>query len=211
MTGAASPRRNRVLPTGEIVADPARGLFTGNRGILVDAEGQMTKRRWTHKAWICCTLEWKGRKRPLAQPGTWTELFFLDEAVAMAAGHRPCGYCRRPAYRAFGDAWQEARGARQKAPQMDTVIHAERVTRTGQKRDLVNIGGLPDGSLCLWRDAPHLVLGPSLLPYAPGGYGMPIARPVHGRAKALTPPSLRACLAEGYRPVLHPSASLTAN
>ncbi|WP_253279588.1 hypothetical protein [Loktanella sp. 3ANDIMAR09] len=89
------PLQNRVLPTQEIVADPARGTLTGNRGILHVADGVMGRARWKSKAWICCTLDWQGRRRQLMTGRKWTELFFLDEATALAAGHRPCAYCRR--------------------------------------------------------------------------------------------------------------------
>lgn len=198
-----------MLPTGEIVAIPARGTLTGNRGILVDAHGRRTNRRWTHKAWICCVLDWQGRTRKVMSPGQWTELFFLDEAVAMAAGHRPCGYCRRPAYTAFRDAWARAHGARAKAAEMDAVMHMQRVDGKAQRREQAEISALPDGSMCLWRDQPHLVMGNCLLPWTPDGYGAALPRPATGVVTALTPTSLRACLGAGYRPLLHPTAGIS--
>ncbi|MDG1861810.1 MAG: hypothetical protein P8J02_01095 [Yoonia sp.] len=113
--------QNRVLPTGEIVADAGRGTLTGNRGILHREGRVLGTARWTHKAWICCVLDWQDRKREVMTGRNWTELFFLDEAVAFAAGHRPCGYCRRANYTRFAEAWAKAYGAPSKAPQMDAV------------------------------------------------------------------------------------------
>jgi len=104
------PLQNRVLPTGEIAAIPARGTLTGNRGIIHRDDKTLGTSRWSHHAWICCTLDWQGRKRPVMTGRNWTELFFLDESVAFAAGHRPCGYCRRAAYNAFVAAWDLAEG-----------------------------------------------------------------------------------------------------
>jgi hypothetical protein len=96
--------QNRVQPDGQILAIPARGTMTGNRGILHGPDRTLATKRWSHKAWICCVLDWQGRKRDVMTGRYWTELFFLDEAVAMAAGHRPCGYCRRADYNQFLDA-----------------------------------------------------------------------------------------------------------
>ena len=117
------PLQNRVLPTGEIVAIPARGTMTGNRGILHRPDKTLGRARWTHKAWICCVIDFRGRRRDVMGGRSWTELFFLDEAVAFAAGHRPCAYCRRPAYTAFKAAWDGA----PKATEMDRVLHLERL------------------------------------------------------------------------------------
>ncbi|MCZ7545360.1 MAG: hypothetical protein M5R40_18390 [Anaerolineae bacterium] len=126
------PRQNRVTPFGEIVAYPERGLFMGNRGILVDAHGNLTRRRWSSPAWITCALEFKGRRLPLMEPGHNTQLFFLDEATALAAGHRPCGECRRADFDRFKALWLEANAARVAGPlprigQIDRAIHVERV------------------------------------------------------------------------------------
>jgi len=97
------PLQNRVTPWGEIIAHQARGLFTGNRGVLVDRPHCLVRRRWTSKAWLVCALEFRNWWRPVMQPHTWTELFFLDEAVALAAGHRPCATCRRGRFNEFRD------------------------------------------------------------------------------------------------------------
>lgn len=197
----AVPRRNRVQPDGDIIADPARGLFTGNRGILVDRDGRMTNRQWASKAWITCLLAFRGWRRPIAQPGTWTELFFLDEAVALAAGHRPCAFCRRADYNLF----KSLCGGLQ-ATELDAVLHAERLQKRCKRLHDRQVADLPDGAFMVWNGTPHLVQGGAIYPYSPAGYGAPLTRP-DGPASCLTPPSSLAVLAAGYRPRLHPSAA----
>jgi hypothetical protein len=191
-------RQNRVLPTGEIVADPARGTFMGNRGILHDAEG--------HKAWISCVLQFKGRRRQVMSPSRYTELFFLDEAVALAAGHRPCAECRRADYSAFQAAWQTAHGERLSAPEMDTRLHATRVeSRTRrQVTHQAKADTLPDGTFLMWQGRPHLLLGGLVYPYRAEGYDEFLPRP-SGMVEVLTPRPLVAVLAAGYKPALHES------
>lgn len=196
-----SPLRNRVLPDGRITADPARGLFTGNRGILVDRNGRMTNRQWAAKAWITCALEFRGRRRPVARPGTWTELFFLDEAVAFAAGHRPCAYCRRAEYARFKALWGGLR-----AVEMDAILHAERLNGRAKRTHLLACDDLPDGAFMLQDGAPFLVVGTKILPFFPEGYGAPRPRRA-GKVQVLTPPCLLRVLRAGYRPVLHPTAT----
>ncbi|MEM7645198.1 MAG: hypothetical protein AAF366_22240, partial [Pseudomonadota bacterium] len=120
------PLRNRVLPDGTIHAIPARGTITGNRGILHVANRQMGPALWKIRAWICCTLDWQGRRRTVMTGRRWTELFFLDEAVALAAGHRPCGYCRRAAFDRWKDAWQVANGPWPGVRDVDAKMHAAR-------------------------------------------------------------------------------------
>src|SRR5690348_4015861 len=121
--------QNRVLPTGEIVADPARGLLMGNRGCLHRPDRHLAGVRWRSKLWICCTLTWRGVRRDPMPPGRWTALFFLDEATALAAGHRPCAYCRRADYLAYARAWGRATGMpdRPYAAEMDAALHGQRV------------------------------------------------------------------------------------
>lgn len=194
--------RNRVLPDGRITATPARGTFTGNRGILVHPDGRMMERQWAGKAWITCVLEFRGRKRKVAQPHRWTELFFLDEAVALAAGHRPCAYCRRADYTAYRDRFPDA----PKAVDMDRVLHAQRLDGRKKRLHDVHMDDLPDGAFVDHAGEPHLVQGDHLLPYTPHGYNVAVARP-SGTAKAITPPATLAVLAGGFRPVLHPSAT----
>jgi hypothetical protein len=201
-------RQNRVTPEGEIVAHPARGLLTGNRGILCDAGGTL---RWPHrhKAWICCVLDWKGNRQPLASAHRWTPLFFLDEAVALAAGHRPCGYCRRADYDRFRAAWAGAGlDADPRAGGIDRALHAARIRpRTREKVTFTAPwSDLPDGTFTRLPDGPALVLGDRLLPFGPGGYAPTLPRPADGEAVVLTPAPVVALLAAGYAPGLHPSA-----
>lgn len=197
------PLRNRVGPDGLITDAPVRGLFTGNRGILHRADKVMGPALWKHRAWICCTLDWQGRKRDMMTGRNWTELFFLDEAVALAAGHRPCAYCRRAAYTQFMDGWQAATGRRPKAPDADCTLHAARAQRGARRlqthRALAET--LPDGAFVA---GPHLILGDAALPYTPAGYAAPIPRP-KGEIKVLTAPPMLAVLRGGYAPQLHPT------
>ena len=194
------PRRNRVLPDGTIIAHAARGTLTGNRGILVNHAGQMTHRQWAAKAWITCLLEFRGRRRPIAQPHTWTELFFLDEAVAFAAGHRPCAYCRRDDYNRFKGLWGGI-----KAVEMDKILHAERLNKRQKRLHTASFETLPDGAFVVVDDTPHLVTHSHLFPYKIGSYGLPRPRPT-GPAQVLTPPSLVEILRAGYRPTRHITA-----
>jgi hypothetical protein len=204
---SSRPLQNRVLPTGEIVAVPARGLFTGNRGILHRPDGALGTARWRHPHWVICTLSHpRGAYHgPMPERG-WTALFFLDEAVALAAGHRPCAYCRREAYRAYRSAWARGTGTIQNRTEMDTALHRARVTRArGQVRHDAPMESLPDGAFVLRDGAAWLVLGRHLRRHAPGGYGAAILR-APGPATVLTPRPSLAVLAAGYRPVLHPTA-----
>jgi hypothetical protein len=192
-----------VTPLGELVADPARGLVYGNRGCLHDAAGRI-RRRYAGKRWIACRLEFRGwRRTPLMQPGRFTELFFLDEATAFAAGHRPCALCRRGDYRRF-----LALVAEPGADAIDARLHAERL---GRRHDAA-FGDLPDGAFVLRDDEPWLVLGDRLLRWTPAGYADRRARPV-GRAKVITPRSVVDVLRAGWQgavPLLHPSAHAVA-
>lgn len=203
------PLRNRVTPLGEIVADPARGLVYGNRGCLHDTHGRI-RRVYQVRRWIACRLEFRGRRRsPLVQPGRFTELFFLDEATAFAAGHRPCAECRRADYDRFAAIWRELHDEGG-ADTIDARLHAERIDPTTRERRLrtVAFDGLPDGVFVLHDGEPKLVLGASLLNWTPAGYTRPAQRPA-GDATLITPLSLVAVLRSGWDssvPVLHPSA-----
>jgi hypothetical protein len=189
--------QNRVTPTGELVATPERGLVFGNRGRLHDDE-QRIRRPWALKRWISCRLEFRGRYHGAMPPGRYTGLFFLDEATAFAAGHRPCAECRRADYVRFTEIW----GAR--ADAIDAQLHEERL---GPCRERA-IGELPDGAFVLWDDAPWLVLGDELLRWTPGGYGERVERP-RARAAVITAPSIVDLLHAGWDgavPFLHPTA-----
>ena len=204
------PRQNRVTPFGDLVADPARGLVYGNRGCLHDERGRI-RRRFGVKRWISCQLEYRGWHRaPLMQPGRFTELFFLDEATAFAAGHRPCALCRRADYDRFAEIWRSLHPRQRGADAMDEQLHAERIdpeTR-GQRRHTVSYDDLPSGAFVLADSEPWLVHGRQVLRWTPAGYVDAMARPT-GRAVLLTPPSLVAVLTSGWDglvPFLHPSA-----
>ncbi|MEX5729250.1 hypothetical protein Ga0609869_002603 [Rhodovulum iodosum] len=196
------PRPNRVAPDGTFLATAARGTLMGNRGILHDAAGRLTHRRWRHKAWICCQVSFKGRRRAVMAPGAYTELFFLDEAVALAAGHRPCAECRRADYRRYRAAW----GGDPAAAEIDAALHAARAVPRmfRQRRHLARAEDLPDGAFVLHPEdaTAWLIEGQRALRYSPSGYDAAGPRP-RGTLTVLTPePSLRV-LAAGYRPKLH--------
>jgi hypothetical protein len=208
------PLRNRVTPLGELIADPARGLVYANRGVLHDAHGEI-RRRWGVRRWIACRLEFTGRRRsPLMAPGRYTELFFLDEATAFSAGHRPCGECRYEDYQRFSAIWQRLHPGQAGADAMDDHLHAERVdpdTRA-QRRHAMPYGDLPDATFVLADERPWLVLGDELMEWTPAGYvGERRRLPRSGTAVVLTPPSLVEVLRSGWAPAavpqLHPSAS----
>lgn len=207
------PLRNRATPRQEIIADPGRGLVYANRGVLVNARGEI-RRRWGVRRWIACRLEFKGRRRrPLMVPNRYTELFFLDEATAFAAGHRPCGECRYEDYRRFCAIWQQLHPGQIGADAMDDQLHAERVDATtrAQRLHALPFEGLPDGTFVLADDHPWLVLGDELLEWTPAGYmAERRPRPRAQTATVLTPPSLVDVLRSGWDPAtvpfLHPSA-----
>jgi hypothetical protein len=206
------PLQNRVTPLSELVADPARGLVYGNRGCLHDETGRI-RRRYDGKRWIACRLEFRGwRRGPLLQPGRFTELFFLDEATAFAAGHRPCALCRREDYVHFAELWGELHPGQIGADAIDAQLHAERVdpATRAQLRHEALLDELPDGSFVLHDGVPHLVLGSHLLRWTPASYDMRRDRPTRQQVVLLTPPSLVAVLRarweERFVPLLHPSA-----
>jgi hypothetical protein len=198
------PLQNRVTPLGELIAAPARGLVYGNRGCLHDARGRI-RRHHAGRRWISCRLRFRGWHRsPLLQPGRFTELFFLDEATAFAAGHRPCALCRRADYdralAALGSAGADA---------LDERLHAERLTGPRERRlHPAAFGRLPDGAFVALDGDLWLVRGEVLRRWTPGGYGDARPRP-GGTARLLTPPALVTLLAGGWDgavPLLHPSA-----
>ena len=203
--------QNRVTPDGRIIADAARGLMMGNRGVLHDAERTLGRARWRHRNWVACRLQFKGRHRHVMTPGRYTELFFLDEAVALAAGHRPCGECRHADYQHFKALWIDALGTGAiSASQLDASLHDERAVarRFEQRRHMAALDQLPDGAFVLTGDAPEvpqLVYGNRLLAYSPAGYVSARPRPMRETVLALTLPSTLTVIAAGFKPALHPS------
>jgi hypothetical protein len=206
------PLQNRVLPTGEIVSHPARGLLMGNRGCIHHPDRTLGVSRWRSKMWISCVLVWRDVRRDVMPPGRWTALFFLDEATALAAGHRPCGYCRRADYTSFAERFRTSQGLadRPRAFEMDAVMHAERVdrrTRTQVTRP-ARAGSLPDGAFVRHEGDEALVTGGLLRPWSFEGYGAPLKIEPDTTVELLTPPAIVGVLAAGYRPMLHPTATL---
>ena len=193
------PLQNRVTPLGDLIADTARGLVYGNRGCLHDGRGNIV-RRFQVKRWIGCRLEFKGRRRvDKLQPGRYTELFFLDEATAFAAGHRPCAECRREDYNRFMQIVGESR-----ASAVDERLHTERLAPYRS----ADLGALPDAAFVLRDGEPWLVFGDELLRWSPAGYVERVVRPRTGAATMITPPSLLAVLRSGFTgvvPLVHPS------
>jgi hypothetical protein len=201
------PLQNRVTPTGDIIATPHRGLFTGNRGIIHDpATKTLLKKRWSSPAWITCVCEFRGWRRKVMGGRSWTELFFLDEATALAAGHRPCFFCRRDDANRFRAAWEEGNGvAGIRAREMDAVLHRERLDR-GKKRLHplpMPVAQLPDGAMVHKGEESFLILQGGALQWSMAGYQK--AEAALDGAMLLTPPSTLRALGAGYRPVLHPS------
>lgn len=196
-----SPARNRVTPTGEIVAIPLRGAWTGNRGIL--HRGRDIVRFHAGDLWITCALEFKGRRQRQWQPHHYTFLFFHDEAVSLAAGHRPCGECRRPAYQAYRAAWAAGLGGdRPSAGEMNRRLHGERIVAGTHRRRFHELpwGDLPDGAFVLLGDVPAVVVGDRLVAWTDQGYttGSARRRPRGGVATVITPPATVAALRAGY-------------
>ncbi len=203
----ASPMRNRVTPTGDIVAITLRGSWTGNRGIL--HEGTDIVRFHRSSLWIICRLQYKGWRLPQWAKGHFTVLFFHDEAVALAAGHRPCALCRREAYNAYRSAWAAARGTDVlPAKDIDRQLHSERLVRGTHRRRLhqAQWPTLPERAFVLVDSQPMLVLADAVVPWTTRGYAAPLPRPSDGTADLLTPPSTVAALAAGYRPQIDQSA-----
>jgi hypothetical protein len=206
------PLQNRVTPFGEVVAVPQRGTLMGNRGGRIHTPDQeLTRRRWASRRWIACVLEFKGRRRQVMAPARYTELFFLDEATALAAGHRPCRECRRADYERFRQAWLKGNAALGlpadvSIDEIDRVLHAERVGPGGQKvRYTARLCDLPDGVFVARGGTALLVAGGSLWRWTPGGYSGRLPLDSAAKAVVLTPRSAVKAIAAGYRPAIHPS------
>jgi hypothetical protein len=200
------PKRNRVAPDSRLIATPTRGLFFGNRGRLHNHAGLAPKGdglRWAGRRWIICLTRYKNWRRPLTPPGGYSALFFLDEATALAAGHRPCALCQRGAYDSFK---RRAGVADLSADSLDLRLHAERLDGRTRRLHALAWRDLPAGAITTIDGAPYLALPDRLAPWRPEGYGPPIARPTGGRTWALTPPTSLAALREGLDLKLHRSA-----
>lgn len=203
------PLQNRVTPQGDIIATPHRGMFTGNRGIIHDpATRNLLRRRWASRAWLTCVCEFRGRRRKVMGGRSWTELFFLDEATAFAAGHRPCFFCRRDDANRFSRAWEDGNGVSNVyAGDIDSVLHRERLD--GKAKRLhplpMRLEQLPDGAMVLAGETSFLIAQGRALRWSPAGYRE--AQGLIESAMLLTPPSTLRALAAGYRPVLHGSAN----
>jgi hypothetical protein len=202
------PLQNRVTPLGEIISTSHRGAFTGNRGIIHDpATKTLLNRRWSSKAWITCVCEFRGRRRDVMATRSWTELFFLDEATALAAGHRPCFYCRRDDANAFRAAWERGNGmGDMRAPEMDAALHAERLDGKAKRLHALPmpIDALPDGAMVQAGGESFLIAKGRPRRWSFDGYRD--AQQAVANAMLITPPSTLRALAAGYAPVLHESA-----
>ena len=206
------PRQNRVTPFSTLIATPARGTLTGNRGCLHDEHGQI-RRSYQGQRWIICLLEFKGRRRAIMQPGRYTELFFLDEATALAAGHRPCAECQRNRFNLFREFWAKGspeltNAVRPAATVIDTVLHHERTAIDLEQRGLCQpIGDLPDGAFVTNDEqTAYLVLDQRLWQWKPDGYQRTATDTVDSPMRVLTPASIVRALSAGYPVNIHPSA-----
>jgi hypothetical protein len=201
------PLQIRVTPFGDIVAIPQRGMLMGNRGIIHDpATKTLLRKRWSNKAWIICTCSYKNHHREVMATQSWTELFFLDEAVALAAGHRPCFACRRESAEAFRSAWSKAkRTPKASAPAMDEVLHRERLHNGRKRIHPLNmpIEALPDGTAVVINGDAFIVARGLAFRWIENGYAPPLK--IHRVDGLLTPPSTLQTIIAGYRPALHPS------
>ena len=205
----SAPRQNRVDPFGRLIADSARGELMGNRGCLHDEQGRI-RRFHRGKRWIYCRLEFKGRKRRLMQPNRYTELFFVDEATALAAGHRPCAECMRERFNEFRARWAVANAGAVEAPvmagELDAVLQSERIDRAGGKATFeAALTDLPDGPIVLLPSSndgapqPHLVAGERVWAWTPSGYERGHRARAGTVVEVLTPRSTVRAFAEGFQ------------
>lgn len=203
------PRQNRITPFGDLIATPARGMFIGNRGVLHNAKGELTGKQWSHRAWITCALEYKGARRELMQPGCYTELFFLDEVTALAAGHRPCALCRPKEFKVFKAAWLKGNAqfgltGNPGIGKIDEILHQERVSPNRLKVTFeATAGDLPNGVFLMLPDLPEtcfLYWDEALLPWSPHGYGEKQPLNPDTCLTVLTPQSIVNTLRAGYTP-----------
>jgi hypothetical protein len=207
------PLQNRVDPCGTIFRTPTRGTLMGNRGGALHNESREIVRRYKSRRWIACLLEFKGRYRTVMSPRRYTELFFLDEAVALAAGHRPCAECRRERFNAFKAAWIRRDGPGREQPpsadEMDEELHRARIDRSGRKVTYeAPLSSLPNGCFVQIDQSPWLVWDRALLLWSPERYAETRSRPADLLVTVLTPRPIVECLGRGYEPATHPSAGV---
>lgn len=200
------PLQNRVNPFGEVVALPGRGTMMGNRGILHDDDRRIV-RPFQVKRWIACVLEFRGRYRAVMTPHRYTELFFLDEAAAFSAGHRPCAECRRADYNRFQDLWRRTIGGPSDADSMDAQLHRERLDGKKKRTYSQDVAALPDGTYVVFAGSPHVVLGKALYEWSDAGYRQRRPRPKSHLVEVTTPPAIVNLYRAGYAPALHASAT----
>jgi hypothetical protein len=197
--------QNRVDPKGDLIKTTARGSWMGNRGVIHDHE-QHIVRPFKLKAWLICLLDFKDRRRPVMAPDRYTELFFLDEATAFSAGHRPCAECRRKAFNRFKQCWLEANpnyGYSERTPiwKIDEVLHKDRINRSGMKITFMeSIDHLPAGSFILYNNEPYLVADRLFFRWTPDGYEDGVVMPGVDRVEVLTPRSVVNTFRAGYKP-----------
>jgi len=203
------PLENRVTPCGIIERNTAKGTLMGNRGVLHTANKEL-KRQFKTKAWITCVLEFKARKRELMSPGLYTELFFLDEVTAFSAGHRPCAECRRPRYNEFRDAWilanNQERDSVIRAPQMDNVLHTERIDGDQKVTWPHSLAGLPHGTMFQAGNKTYALCDGEVLEWNFEGYSAAIKEDLPETVDVLTPRSVVNIFMTGFRPEFHSSA-----
>ena len=204
------PLQNRVTPFSTIEAVPERGLFMGNRGRLHDDDRNLVTTGWRSRAWLICRLEFRSRHRTVMAPRRYTELFFLDEAVALAAGHRPCAECRRPAFRAFMTAWAGTSGSPPRAADLDAALHRDRVARLRRhEHSPAALATMPFGAFFVLPGEdtrPWIQLDNAAAAWSHAGYTSWARWPLWLEVDVLTPSATLAALRAGYRPFVHPSA-----
>lgn len=201
------PLQNRVSPFGELFASDARGIFMGNRGGRFHrGDRTLGTRRWASKQWICCVLDFKNRQRRV-WGNSYTELFFLDEVTALAAGHRPCFECRRADANAFAEGWGRTTGQKPSAPQMDDVLHMQRLDGRNKRLLRMQLFDLPNGAMIARDGEAYAVKGDALLRWSPSGYEQRVLRRSAETVDVLTPLATVNVLTAGYQPHWHPTAS----
>ncbi len=200
------PLQNRVSPFGELFAHTARGTVMGNRGGRIHGAVQnLGPRRWASKQWICCALAFKDRQRRV-WGDSYTELFFLDEVTALAAGHRPCFECRRADAKTFAECWAHSTGRKPAAGEMDGVLHAQRLDGRAKRLHRMRLSSLPNGAMIARDNDAYVVIDDLLMRWTPAGYEQLLSRARNQTVLVLTPPAILDVLAGGYQPLWHSSA-----